>query len=190
MTRKSCSKCGLERDISEFHKSKGGVFGVRGECKECNRVRARLHHEKNREKRIKAKKEYREANREKLAESSRNWRENNRDHVLNYAKGQKIKHRARYTAAQSKRRSAKEKAIPIWFSEFDQLAMLEASDLCRIRKGESGVDWQVDHMVPLKAKTACGLHCADNIQVIPAAMNISKHNRMILTEPFEWLRRG
>lgn len=79
-------------------------------------------------------------------------------------------------------------AKPSWYSDFDDFVMLEAADLTRIRTAITGVQWHIDHMIPLRAKKACGLHCADNIQVIPAKMNHEKKNRMIFTEKLAWLR--
>lgn len=32
-----CTKCGIEKEITEFHKSKGGIFNIRGECIECRK---------------------------------------------------------------------------------------------------------------------------------------------------------
>jgi len=43
-------------------------------------------------------------------------------------------------------------------------------------------------MIPLQAKIASGFHSADNIQVIPEALNVSKANRMMYTERNEWLQ--
>jgi hypothetical protein len=43
-------------------------------------------------------------------------------------------------------------------------------------------------MIPLKAKEACGLHCADNIQVIPASINLMKNNKLIYTVSHEWIK--
>jgi 5-methylcytosine-specific restriction endonuclease McrA len=32
---KICSKCGIEKELSEFYKKKSGKFGVEGRCKQC-----------------------------------------------------------------------------------------------------------------------------------------------------------
>jgi len=43
-------------------------------------------------------------------------------------------------------------------------------------------------MIPLAARKACGLHVASNCQVIPAKLNVSKNNKLILTQPREWIQ--
>ena len=96
---KRCSKCGVEKDKSEFYKAKGCEDGLRGECKTCVKVRNRAYVVANREKtqalqktwreahREKAKcyhKVWREANREKLRGSQRAWKEANREKFKHY----------------------------------------------------------------------------------------------------------
>lgn len=152
MMNKPCIKCGCTERYNNKNKA----------CKNCARVRARrIGVEKAREKaRI-----YRENNREKFRESVRNahkkYRENNRDKVNEKA---------------AKRRAVKRMAIPKWFGEFDDFVMKEAFSLARDRENETGIKWDVDHIVPLSAINACGLHCASNIRVIPAFINRSRKN--------------
>lgn len=117
--------------------------------------------------------EYRRANKEKIKERNSLWEKNNRD---------------KCNAIKAKRRAAKRQAIPSWFSEFDEFAFQQAYELAVERKIETGIEWHIDHIIPLLARKCCGLHCAANIQVIPKAMNLAKGNKMIFTEPLEWLR--
>ena len=55
--------------------------------------------------------------------------------------------------------------------------MEEAYHLARMRTEMLGLEWDVDHIVPLKNPIVCGLHVESNLQVIPELENIRKGNR-------------
>ncbi len=116
---------------------------------------------------------YYAANRPAVLASVKVWQAANKESVSHYKRMNKAARRSRQ---------------PAWRSELDEFAMLEAADLCRKRELATGFTWHVDHMVPLMAREACGLDIAANFQVIPAALNQKKSNKMILTEPREWLK--
>jgi hypothetical protein len=42
---------------------------------------------------------------------------------------------------------------------------------------ETGIPHEVDHIIPLTHDLVCGLHCVDNLQIIPALDNRSKNNK-------------
>lgn len=79
-------------------------------------------------------------------------------------------------------------ATPIWYGEIDAFLLKEAYELAHSRELATGVEWQVDHMLALRAEAVCGLHCAENIQVLPAKLNLLKRNLDWLTAPFSWLQ--
>lgn len=85
------------------------------------------------------------------------------------------------------RQVAKRTRIPPWFGEFDELVLSEAFELA-LRREQFGFEWQVDHVLPLRARHVSGLHCGLNIQVLPAVLNLRKRNKLWLTEPGEWIR--
>lgn len=93
----------------------------------------------------------------------------------------------KHTAHNSNRRARKLNATPPWFGELDRLAIVEAADLAKRREAITGYAWQIDHMIPLQARQACGLHCAANLQVIPASLNSAKMNKLKFIKPLEWL---
>lgn len=72
-------------------------------------------------------------------------------------------------------------------TEWDKFVEKEIKRLCRIRKKETGIRWNLDHMLPRNGVTVSGLNVGDNMQCIPEKMNSFKANSMQLTEPGEWL---
>lgn len=115
---------------------------------------------------------YRKENREALIEYSRDWRKANPELSLAYA---------------VKRRKLEQARRPSWFGELDHLVLREAKHLRALREKATGIEFQIDHMIPLRCRGASGLHCASNIQVIPAYLNAFKKNSLLMTRPLEWL---
>lgn len=92
-----------------------------------------------------------------------------------------------FRAHGSKYRAVKRERMPCWFGELDEFVTRECFSLAADREAATGIEWHVDHIIPLRARKASGLHCAANLQVIPEVLNLTKHNRMVMAEPDEWL---
>lgn len=169
-TRCSCSKC-VEQLSSK------------------NRIFNKGYYAANREARIADQRERYERDPKGKAAYMAEYRAKNSERITSYRVAYHAKNRDRSNQYCAARRSAKMKRTPAWFSEFDEFVMAEANHLVILRKEATGIEWQVDHMIPLQGKSASGLHVGANIQVMPAYFNRSKRNKMIFTEPFEWMSR-
>lgn len=164
-------------------------------CYESERVRERAARKTNVQHRKDYREAYHAANRDELNQKKRERYQKNRDALLagtqawRKANPEHLRDYKRKTGRSdcAKRRASKRERIPPWFGEFDQFVMAECSTLAFERTLLTGVIWHVDHMIPLLARKACGLHCGHNLQVIPAFLNLKKQNRMIYTRPDEWL---
>lgn len=64
--------------------------------------------------------------------------------------------------------------------ELTGLVTREAHDLRKRRNRTTGFEWHVDHILPLKGKTICGLHIWSNLQVIPKVLNLKKGNKEMI----------
>lgn len=132
---------------------------------------------------------YFQKNRVSIIHKQRQFRSENPDAMRTYRARWKEKNPHIVYAADLKRRAAKAARIPAFYSEFDDFVIAEAGLLAKARAVATGIPWHVDHMIPLMAVEASGLHCARNLQVIPGFLNTKKGNRMWLTEPDEWLQQ-
>ena len=76
----------------------------------------------------------------------------------------------------AKRRAQKRQAIPQWADLQHISALYTQAQQLTV---ETGIPHQVDHIVPLTSKQVCGLHCEHNLQVLTAAENNAKNNKLI-----------
>lgn len=102
---------------------------------------------KHREKRLAQKREYRQANKGRIR-------------ALNSLRKRYIKQRT-----------------PNWVDNDVLFLIREIYDLAAIRTKQTGFAWHVDHIIPLQGKLVSGLHIPENMQVIPAIVNIKKKNK-------------
>lgn len=132
---------------------------------------------------------YRKENAERRRENTRRWASENptkkkqMDAAYRQANPEaaKARHQAWCAAnpgakgaIEARRRAAKLKATPVWA---DKSAIKKLYAEAKARTKESGFQWHVDHIVPLKSKIVCGLHVESNLAVITGAENVRKYNR-------------
>ena len=84
-----------------------------------------------------------------------------------------------YVAYTETRRARIKQAIPSWDRELTDFSLLEAAHVAKLRRQATGIDWHVDHIVPLSGEEVCGLHVWNNFQVIPAVVNVRKRNKLL-----------
>lgn len=92
------------------------------------------------------------------------------------------RHKKKYphknAANQMKRKAAKLRATPAWAD----LHLIELEyELAAWCTKVIGTPYHVDHIIPLQGKLVCGLHVQNNLQVIPAEVNVSKNNTFIIS---------
>lgn len=81
-------------------------------------------------------------------------------------------------AIQAARSAAKISATPPWLTSEQRGDISKIYAAAAIETAKTGIPHEVDHIVPLRGKTVCGLHVAWNLRVIPAHKNRQKSNSL------------
>lgn len=174
-----CNSCG---EIGEFYP------GRDKRCKKCHCARSAAWRLNNKERHRASVKRYADEHKEQVRAYIKLWVEKNRGRVNRLNSGWRLRNPAKAKTSVLKyrmknphlersrvreRQASQLKATPKWSNRF---FVQEAYHLAELRNRITGIEWHVDHIVPLKSKIVCGLHAHTNIQVIPAKQNMSKGN--------------
>ena len=84
MKTKICTKCGIEKELSEFYKDKSTKTGLTNNCKLCRNKYSKKYNDQNRLLISQRKKSYYKNNMEKILENNKIFRANNPDYMKNY----------------------------------------------------------------------------------------------------------
>ena len=201
---KPCTKCKRCLPKESFNVGRKYKSGYASSCKDCKKeFRENIsdkiaeykkeYYEKNKDDILEKQKAYRANNIEQitLAEKQKYIKYKNKiiARVSEYYKKKPEVNKAackkyrqatpeKQAAKTAEYRARKHKAIPKWVeAEFEQLFILEIYDLAQRRSKTLGIDFHIDHIVPLKSDLVCGLHCKDNLQILSGKENSAKRNR-------------
>lgn len=124
-------------------------------------------------------KAWRRASYERTAESrrqsAREWYQNNWDRARQTRAEWAKANPGRVAAAKAARKKAIRAATPAWA---DMQAIADVYTEALIKTASEGVQYHVDHIVPIKSRLVCGLHVHWNMQVLLGSDNIRKSNRV------------
>ena len=171
---KTCSKCRVEKSLSEFTKRKDCKDGYAGQCKSCHKANIYAWRKCNKDKVNATKRKY---------YSSEKGKECKKREALAYiASGKRAltdKRRALKPLSEARKQSRlrynlKKRTANEGMSELDTFVLSEAVSLCRGRYKLTGIKWHVDHIKPVSKG---GKTSWDNLQVVPARWNQQKSNK-------------
>lgn len=174
---KVCRSCGCSLPLASFCKNKQTKDGLSCYCRECSRQKYQEFCSLNPEKIREVSAKTREKTREKRNAYQRAWHARNKEKEREYRIRNKQSlleksaefyrlNKGRYDSnASIKRRKAQ---TPPWANQDEIKLIYQAA---RDRSRSSGTPHEVDHIVPLLSKFVCGLHCEDNLRVIPRTLN-------------------
>jgi hypothetical protein len=132
------------------------LFYRRGICKPCQKAKNAKHYEQNREAINARHAAYSVTQAAKKREIASRWAKANRS--------KRAEVWMRYYTA---------KRMPAWA---DRDAIEAVYRQAREMTLATGILHHVDHIIPLQGKTVCGLHVAENLQVLTAEENARKRN--------------
>lgn len=180
-TKKCTSKTHIGDKLlpyTEFYKNKRTSDGYHYSCRNCCSIASKKNYTKNpttkidavlkwqkdnKEKSNKNTRKYCKNNPEKRRETQKRWRNNNKGLICFYA---------------NKRRAQKTLATPMWFEYVEIKSMYE----------NKTSEQEIHHIVPLQdSKLVCGLHCKDNLIVLPKKVHKQLHsNKQTFIESWQW----
>lgn len=132
-------------------------------CVKCQYLSYKNYFAKNKEKENARSLSYRHRNLTKARESAVLWAKKNPE---------------KKNAANATRRSKKINQTPAWLTDSQLDEIVSAYKLARDLSVSTGIPHHVDHIVPLNSPIVSGLHVPWNLQVITAAENCRKNNRL------------
>ena len=173
---KFCPHCNQVKPFEAFYASSTHKSCYASWCKGCESERSKAKNQRNRDIRLAKAKQWREANKDKQTVAIKAWRENNPERTAVMYRDWASKNKDKVNAKWMKREASKKHRTPSWLTD-DELWMIEqVYDIAAKRTKMLGIDFHVDHIVPLQGKTVSGLHVPWNLQVLPAKQNRQKSN--------------
>lgn len=183
---KRCWRCKCEKDAAEFGRSVSRKDGLNPCCKPCVREASTESSRRNAESRLATCAKYRAANTEKCRKAQADWRERDVERARLVKQEWAQKNRA-ITRASKKawrdknahyaalRKAHVRRATPCW-ADMAAIAAVYA-EAAKLTK-ETGVQHDVDHVIPLRGELVSGLHVHWNLRPLPSAENRAKSNRL------------
>jgi hypothetical protein len=173
-TRKEARALHLSRYFTGVECKHGHIserYSNSGHCIQCDNERKRPQ-----DLRKKAIKKYYETNKQKCMQATKIWRNfNNKNYE--YVKNSRLKNPSYYLFANAKRHASKMQRTPSWLNAGHWLEIECIYKYCSSLR-RIGLNYEVDHIVPLQSKVVSGMHVPWNLQVITGAENSAKGNRI------------
>ena len=164
MDTKECSKCGEVKARELFARHSKYKDGLSCWCKSCQ-SEYRKSYNQRREVKAKERERTKWSNKtpEQMTGIRASSRKTARQRTLN-GKG---------AASARKRQASKLERTPSWAN--DQLIAAYYKEAKRLEE-LTGIQFHVDHIIPLQGELVSGLHVETNLQLLPAQENMGKSN--------------
>lgn len=177
---KCCTKCNTEKPHEMFTKEKSTKDGFSRWCRVCKKEYKDKWYQNNADEQKEKSKKYHyknyEKNKERIKKSVIEWQRSNKEKYAAKSKRSYEKNKLNLFAYQALARAAKRNAVPKWINENLKKQIQDFYIEARLKTRDSGVKYEVDHIIPLVNNEVCGLHVPWNLRVITQFENRSKRN--------------
>jgi hypothetical protein len=177
LNEKICKLCGVLKPLDGYHRQTKAKDGRQPVCKPCAIARAVKHQRDNAATALPRIKAWGEANKEKTLAYKAKWKRENAGKNAAINSAWKKENLGKVCGYAKKRYAAMTRATPAWANEF---FMAEAYSIAKLRTDKTGIQWSVDHIIPIFGETVCGLHVENNLQVIPLSENCRKGTKLMV----------
>lgn len=162
-----------------------------GVCKQCHLLHEKKYNVQDPNRLVRRRKSHYDKNCETIKERSRSHSRENRDvHKiieLRYRKrNSKVcaqraatyrnNNRGKCNSLWAARRARKRKATPPWLTPTDKQQIEQFYQTAAYLTSLTGIQFHVDHIIPLRGKYVSGLHIPSNLQILPFYDNLTKSN--------------
>ena len=192
MQLKTCTKCRAQKPLEQFSlNSRNKQDGRQPKCKDCvkqycinnsERLKAqkREYSKIHSEEKTKKATEWAKNNRERSKEIKAKWRLNNSDKDKELKKQWRLNNPDYVSSQCRKYQASKSNSVPLWANNKKMREIYKESRRLTL---ETGIQYHVDHIVPLISNLVCGLHCEANLQILRFDDNGKKGNRYWIDMP-------
>jgi 5-methylcytosine-specific restriction endonuclease McrA len=173
-TGKEARQLGLPRYFTGLLCKRGHLserYSVGGQCVDCDNKRERPEGQRRA-----AIKRYYEENKEKCMVASQKWRSVS-GKSYEYTKRSRAKNPSLVYFSNAKRHASKLQRTPHWLNKAELFEIQCIYQYCSALRA-IGLEYEVDHIIPLQGNSVSGLHVPWNMQVLTSLENGSKGNRI------------
>ncbi len=121
-------------------------------------------------------KEYRKRCASQISKQRKEYWQKNRERCLAAQRECNKKRKAKIIAANKKHKLAKKQRVPKWLTHADFKYIEKIYEVAAFLTERTGIEYQVDHIIPLNGKNISGLHVPSNLQILTKEENLTKSN--------------